>query len=278
MNRITIILFLLMPTATLPVLAANSPEADRKLFQDYFQRRFPDVPYDDFGNGVYAVDPHSRTEWEETEELPPYLFAVERGETLWQQQFHNGKGYRDCFPDGPAISQSYPRWDPVQGMVITLALAVNRCREANGETPLPYKQGPLMDLLSFLAYRSRGNITRVVIPEDDSRALEAYREGKRFYFARRGQYNFSCAHCHALNAGKRLRGETLSPALGHTTGWPTYRIKWGEVGSLHRRFSRCLDQMRAKPLPIQGREYRNLEYFLTYMNNGLPQNGPSFRR
>lgn len=278
MNRMLAVLSILLPVTVLPVTALCSPEEDRILFQDFFKRRFPDIPYEDFGNGVNAIDPHSRAEWEETEELPPYLFAIERGETLWNRPFHNGKGYRDCFPDGPAISHSYPRWDPAQGLVVTLALAVNRCRKANGEVPLPYKQGPLMDLLAFMAYRSRGNITRVEIPQGEPRALEAYQEGKRFYFARRGQYNFSCAHCHALNAGKRLRGELLSPALGHTTGWPTYRLKWGEVGSLHRRFSRCLEQMRAKPFPVQGREYRNLEYFFTYMNNGLPQNGPSFRK
>ena len=214
MRRIPIVFSLFVLAATLPALASSSPEADRKLFQEYFQWRFPDVPYGDFGNGVYAIDPHSRAEWKETEELPPYLFAIERGETLWSRPFRNGKGYYDCFPEGPAITHSYPRWDPVQGMVITLALAINQCRESNGEVPLPYKQGPLMDLLAFMAYRSRGNITRVEIPQGEPRALEAYQEGKRFYFARRGQYNFSCAHCHALSAGKRLRGEILSTALG----------------------------------------------------------------
>jgi sulfur-oxidizing protein SoxA len=50
------------------------------------------------------------------------------------------------------------------------------------------------------------------------------------------------------------------------------------MGTLHRRFSGCNKQVRAKPFPAQGEEYRNLEYFMTYMNNGLPLNGPGARK
>jgi sulfur-oxidizing protein SoxA len=50
------------------------------------------------------------------------------------------------------------------------------------------------------------------------------------------------------------------------------------MGTLHRRFSGCNKQVRAKPFPAQGEEYRNLEYFMTYMNNGLELNGPGARK
>jgi sulfur-oxidizing protein SoxA len=163
-------------------------------------------------------------------------------------------------------------------MVVTLPLAINECREANGEKPLKYKKGPIADILSYMEFESRGQITNVEIPDDDPKALEAYEKGKQFYFARRGQLNFSCAHCHALNAGNRLRTEILSPAYGHTTHFPVYRSKWGEMGTLHRRFSGCNKQVRAKPFEAQGEEYRDLEYFLTYMQNGLPLNGPGARK
>jgi sulfur-oxidizing protein SoxA len=50
------------------------------------------------------------------------------------------------------------------------------------------------------------------------------------------------------------------------------------MGTLHRRFDGCNKQVRAVPLPAQGVDYRNLEYFMTYMSNGLEFNGPGARK
>ena len=257
---------------------ATTPEEDKATFQSYFKQRFPNVPEDDFKNGTYAIDAVGRENWEAIEEFPPYENAISSGETLWNTPFANGKSYRDCFPDGPAIANKYPHWDRQLGQVITLPLAINQCREANGEKPLAYKKGPIVDLLAYMAFESRGQITNVEIPSDDPRAIAAYEQGKEFYFARRGQLNFSCAHCHFGNSGTTLRTEILSPALGHTTHWPVYRSEWGEIGTLHRRFTGCNEQVRAKAFEAQGEEYRNLEFFLTYVNNGQELNGPAARK
>jgi sulfur-oxidizing protein SoxA len=162
--------------------------------------------------------------------------------------------------------------------VITLPLAINQCREANGEKPLKYKKGSINDILSYISFQSRGKKTNVVIPENEPGAMAAYEAGKKFFYSRRGQLNFSCASCHVQNAGNQIRSEILSPALGHTTHFPVYRSKWGTVGTLHRRFSGCNKQVRAKPFKAQGEQYRNLEYFLTYMSNGLELNGPGARK
>lgn len=261
----------------LPVLA-STPEEDREAWQAYYKERFPKVPEQDFVNGVYAIDPVGRENWEAIEEFPPYEAAISAGEEMWNTAFANGKGYSDCFPEGPGIAGNYPHWDKERGMVMTLPLALNECREANGEEPLKYKKGPIADLLAYIAFESRGQVVDVDIPEDDPRALEAYEKGKEFYFARRGQLNFACSNCHVNSAGMTLRTEILSPAYGHTTHFPVYRSKWGEMGTLHRRFSGCNKQVRAKPFPAQGEEYRNLEYFMTYMNNGLELNGPGARK
>ncbi len=255
-----------------------SPQDDILRFQQYFLERFSEVPEEEFTNGAYAIDPIGRENWEAIEEFPPYEAYIDEGESMWNTPFANGKGYVDCFPEGPAIRHKYPYWDRERGMVITLPLAINECREANGEKPLKYKKGPIASLLAYMAYESRGEITNVEIPEDDPRAVEAFNAGKQFYFARRGQLNFSCAHCHAYSPGLQLRTEILSPAYGHSTHWPVYRSKWGELGTLHRRFSGCNKQVRAKPFPAQGEEYRNLEYFLTAVSNGLPYNGPGARK
>ena len=260
------------------VSAHASPEEDRKAFRAFFVKRFPGVTMEEFTNGVYAIDPVGRANWEAIEEFPPYEPFIDDGKAMWETPFANGKGYTDCFPEGPSIAGEYPRWDKEQGKVITLPLALNQCREANGEKPLKYKKGSINNILSYIAYESRGQATDVEIPKDDPRALAAYEAGKKFYYTRRGQLNFSCASCHLQNAGQSIRADVLSPALGHTTHFPVYRSKWGTVGTLHRRFSGCNKQVRAAPFKAQGEQYRNLEYFLTYMSNGLPLNGPGARK
>jgi len=259
-------------------LVCATPKEDQERFQHYFETRFPKVAKNDFVNGVYAIDAVARENWEAIEEFPPYDPAISNGETMWETPFADGKTYKDCFPDGPAIAGKYPYWDKQRSMVVTLPLAVNACRTTHGEKPLKYAKGPITDILAYIAFKSRGQITNVVIPADDPKALAAYEKGKHIYFARRGQLNFSCASCHAGNSGNRLRTEILSPAFGQTTHWPVYRSKWGDMGTLDRRFAGCFKQVRAKPYKAQGEEYRDLEYFLTYMNNGLPLNGPASRK
>lgn len=254
-----------------------SPTDDKKAFRNFFTERFPTVKISEYVNGVYSIDASGRENWEAIEEFPPYEPFIDAGREMWNAPFANGKGYSSCFPDGPAIGTKYPAWDMGKEMVMTLPLALNNCRKANGEKPLKYKKGSINDILAFISWESRGQVTNVVIP-DDPKALAAYEAGKKFYYDRRGQLNFSCATCHLQNSGKQLRADILSPALGHTTHQPVYRSKWGTIGTLHRRFSGCNKQVRAKPFKAQGAEYRNLEYFLTYMSNGLELNGPGARK
>ena len=259
-------------------LATAGPKDDVQSFRDYYAERYPDVPVEDFANGVYAIDPVGRENWEAIEEFPPYEVNIDEGQSMWDTPFANGKGYADCFAEGAAQRKNYPRWDKERKMVMTLALAINECREANGEKPLKYKKGPLASLLAYMSYQSRGQTIDVVVPEDDPDALAAYDAGRRFYFTRRGQLNLACAHCHVAYTGRELRTEKLSMSLGHATGWPVYRSKWGELGTLHRRFTGCNKQVRAKPFKAQSEQYRNLEYFLTHLSNGLSFNGPSARK
>ncbi|MCP3669429.1 MAG: sulfur oxidation c-type cytochrome SoxA [Gammaproteobacteria bacterium] len=271
-----------MTTAIVSIGSAGSitestPEQDRITLQNYYKQRLPGIHLSEYPNGVYAIDMASRKNWEAIEDFPPYGPYIADGEDMWDTQFTNGKGYKDCFPE-PAIAHLYPKWDEKQGKVITLPLAVNQCRKVNGEKPFKYYKGDITLILSYIAFKSRGKITNVTIPKDDPRALEAYNQGKKFYYTRRGQLNYACATCHMQNVGKYLRSEILSPAMGHTTGWPVYRSDWTDVGTLHRRIRGCMSQIRAKPFKAQSKQYRNLEYFLTYMSNGLPLNGPSSRK
>ena len=258
--------------------AIAAPEEDLKAFRSFFQKRFPDVAMADYVNGVYAVDKGSREQWEAIEDFPPYELALEQGEELFKKPFKNSKSYADCFENGGVgIRQNYPYFDSKSGMVKTLELEINECRKANDEKPYKWKKGKLAAVSAYMAFTSRGNIFDIKIP-DDPRALAAYEDGKRFYYSKRGQLNFSCANCHVGGAAMNVRADKLSPGIGHVTHFPVYRSKWGAMGTLHRRYGGCNKQVRAKAFKAQGEEYRNLEYFHTYMSNGLAVNGPGARK
>ena len=258
--------------------ARAAPEDDLRAFQNYYKQRFPDVPFEDFANGIYSIDKSRREEWEQMEEFPQYEFDIDAGEELFHEPFANGKSLADCFPDYESgVRQNYPYWDRELGEVVTMEWAINRCREQHDEKPLKYYKGPLAQISAYLAFLSRGKIIDVKIPADDPRALAAYENGKRFYYSRRGQLNFSCASCHVTAPGMRLRAELLGPALGQVSHFPVYRKTWEEITTLHRSYAACSRQLRAAAFKAQSREYRDLEFFHTYMSNGIPFNGPGSR-
>ena len=77
--------------------ATAGPDEDRQAMASYFQARFPDVPTQDFANGLYALDEVAREQWIEIEDFPPYEIAIEEGEDYFNTPFSNGKTYADCF-------------------------------------------------------------------------------------------------------------------------------------------------------------------------------------
>ena len=259
-------------------VASATPQQDLKEFQSYYQERFPNTPFEDFVNGVYSIDSASREQWEEIEEFAPYELNITKGEVLFNAPFANGKTYASCFENGGiGIRQNYPYFDTDRGEVITLELAINECRKANAEKPLKWKKGHIADISAYMASTSTGNVFDIKIP-NDPRALAAYERGKKQFYQKRGQLNMACADCHKFYSGNKIRADLLSPALGHLTHFPVYRSKWGGLGTTHRRYGGCNKQVRAKPFPAQSEEYRALEYFHTYMSNGLAVNGPGARK
>ncbi len=273
LTSVSIALLLALPFTTMA-----TPQQDLEAFQDYYAKRFPGTPFDDFINGVYSIDPASRAQWEEIEEFPPYELSMSKGEELFNKPFANGKTYASCFAKGGiGIRQNYTYFDTSRGEVITLEMSINECREANGEKPLKWKKGPIAHISAYMAYTSRGNVFDIKIP-DDPRAVAAYERGKKHFYQKRGQLNMACADCHKFYSGNYVRADLLSPALGHLTHFPVYRSKWGGMGTTHRRYGGCNKQVRAKPYKAQSAEYRALEYFHTYMSNGLVVNGPGARK
>jgi len=276
MNKLTALGTAALFGLTTAAMAGPAEELDA--FKAHFAARFPSVPTTDYVNGVYALDPESREQWEAIEDFPPYELNIDAGKAQFEKPFANGSTYADCFPNGGiGIRQNYPYFDTDRGEVITLELAINECREKNGEKPLKYKRGPIADISAYMAYTSRGNLIDVKIP-DDPRALEWYERGKRHFYSKRGQMNMACADCHVYHAGNKVRADLLSPALGQVSHFPVYRSKWGGIGTLQRRYAGCNEQVRAKPFKAQSEEYRALEFFHTYMSNGLVLNGPGARK
>ena len=259
--------------------AQAAPEDDLRAFRDFYMQRFPDTPFEDFANGVYAIDESRRAEWEQMEEFPQYEFDVDAGEELFHEPFADGKSLADCFPDYESgVRQNYPHWDRERGEVVTMEWAINLCRERHGEKPLKYYRGPLAQISAYLAFLSRGRIIDVEIPAGDPRALAAYEEGRKFFYSKRGQLNFSCASCHMDAVGKLLRAELVGPSLGQVSHFPVFRKTWGEITTLHRSYAACNRQLRAASARPQSRTYRHLEFFHTYMSNGIPLNGPGGRQ
>ncbi|HKJ10283.1 MAG TPA: sulfur oxidation c-type cytochrome SoxA [Gammaproteobacteria bacterium] len=258
--------------------APGTPHQDLQRFQAYFKHRFPKIPFADFANGTYAIGPKAdREQWKSITQFPPYEPGLSHGKKLFHTAFKDGKTYGSCFAhDGIGIRQNYPYFDTKKGKVVTLEMAINQCREKNGAKPYKWGKGPLADISAYMGYTSRGKKFDIKVP-DNPKARAAYERGKEFFYSKRGQLDMSCADCHVYHSGQKIRGNYLSTSLGQPTGFPTYRAKWGYMGTLEKRFKGCNKKVRAKPFKLQSVQYRDLEYFLTYMSDGQPVNAPAYR-
>lgn len=261
------------------VLACSAdPVADQAAFRQAYQQRFPALEFDEFVLGVYAIDQKLREQYEAINEFPPYEFALDEGAERASKPFANGSDLNACLTrNGQRGVNEYPYFDSVTEEIVTLPVAINRCRESNGEERLSYRRQPLSTILAHLAFKARGSRRDVELPRVVA-ARAAYESGKAFFYMKRGQLNLSCADCHVRAAGKHLREQTLAPLLGAVNHYPVYGLNWGALGTLHQRFVGCLEQVRAEPYYPQSTAFRELEYFLAIMSNGLPMTGPATHR
>jgi sulfur-oxidizing protein SoxA len=111
--------------------------------------------------------------------------------------------------------------------------------------------------------------------QSDGPMADWVEKGKDLYYTRVGQLDMSCANCHEDNNGQYIRADHLSQ--GNTNGFPTYRFKWQGLGSLHRRFSGCMKNIRAQPFKRGSDEFTALEIYLATRGAGLGVESPSVR-
>ena len=257
---------------------AGTPTEDTKALRAYFQKTLgAKVDLNDLINGTYALNENARSQWEEIEEFPPYEIEIDKGAEIWETNFKNGKSFATCFGDDLSGTRAkYPYHDEDKDTIVTLEGDINKCLTDNGEKPFKWKKGNIAAVSAYIAYQGRGG--KINVQPTTEKAVAWYNKGKNFFYSKRGQLNMSCADCHVYNANRMVRAEPLSPALGHPSHFPVFRSKWGELGTLHRRYGGCNENIRAKGFKAQGDEYKSLEYFQAVMSNGMELNGPGARK
>lgn len=257
--------------------AQTDPEQDRLAFVELYQKKFPERPLGDYVFGALMLSEDARQQYDSIMEWPPFAPVIDAGKVMWEKPFKNGKTYADCFPNGgKMVAGDYPQYDAKLGKIVNFEMAINQCLLANGETALKISDMKTIGVLMSYA-RTLSDGMNMNIKVDSAAALKKFEAGKRFFYTRRGQLNFACASCHMQNAGNILRTEILSPTVGQATHWPVFR-GGDNLNTIQARYKRCLEQIRAVPLEQGGEDFNNLEYFHSYMSNGLPLKASVYRK
>jgi sulfur-oxidizing protein SoxA len=208
----------------------------------------------------------------------PGSIWLAKGETLWRTVDGTaGKSCSSCHDDAAVsmrgVGARYPLVDEKRGKLVNVERRINQCRVgAMGATPWPAEAEALLALTTYVKHQSLG---MPVSPVIDGAAAPWFAKGREIYQTRRGQLDLACVHCHEMNHGRMLRAQRLSE--GMSNGFPAYRLKWQALGSLQRRMSGCMRDVRAEPYAVDADEYVELELYLAWRARGLPVETPAVR-
>jgi sulfur-oxidizing protein SoxA len=257
--------------------ACASAESDRQALLAYFRERFPDIPLERYAYGALMLSADAKAQYDSIMEFPPFQPDIDRGRKIWETPFRNGRRFADCFPNGGRnIAGKYPYFDRRLGKVVTFEMALNFCLRDNGESQFDYGDRNTMGVLTAYA-RTLSDGMPMDIRVEGKAAREKYEAGKALYYRRIGQMNLACASCHVTHAGRYFRDELISPVIGQAVHFPVFR--GGEhLFTLHMRYQRCMEALRAVPFPAGSEELNNLEYFHSYLSNGLPLKASVYRK
>ncbi len=208
----------------------------------------------------------------------PSMMWVDHGEVLWSRaEGEAGKSCASCHQDPSSmkgISTTYPKVSKKSGKLITVEHQINECRTEKMKAPAwKWESDEMLGLSALVRMQSNGMPIQV---KTDGEAAPYLEQGKAFFEQRRGALDLACVHCHVNNHGNNVRSELLSQ--GMPNGFPTYRLKWQKLGSLHRRFRGCNKNIRAEPYKQGSPEYTALELYVMSRANGLPVESPSVRK
>lgn len=209
----------------------------------------------------------------------PGMLWVSEGAELWEEpagpeQKSCASCHRTAEETMKGVAARYPAVSEATGELFNLEKRINHCRTAHQKAePLANESDELLAMTTFVAHQSRGMPVNVKI---DGAAAQYFEAGRKRFHKRLGQLNLSCAQCHDDNAGRSLRGDTISHGLGN--GYPAYRLEWQTLGSLHRRLRACSFGVGAVQFDYGSPEYLSLELYLAKRAEGLAVETPAVRK
>lgn len=238
-----------------------------------------DHPLDEIISGIEFRTDETRSLQEDDFENPGYLL-LEQGVELWDTvDGEAGKSCAGCHEDAAdsmaGVGSTYPKMVDRDGEKVftNIENQINHCRTEHMQADAwKYDKPDMLGMTIMIRNVDRGEPVNVAVDGD---AAPYFEKGKEMYYTRYGQLDMACSNCHEDYYGMYIRADHLSQ--GQTNGFPTYRFKWSGVGSLHRRFSGCMKNIRAEPFKKGSEEFLALELYLGYRGQGLPVEAPSVR-
>jgi sulfur-oxidizing protein SoxA len=229
------------------------------------EAQLPGMSVADYALGAGAFDAELRAQI--MQNAGASAAVLDEGRKLFHRKFRNGRSIAACFPNGGRrVATAYPQYDARLKRIVTLETAINQCLKSHGETLFDAGDSRTMGAVTaYLRSLSNGQKIAVRVP---AAAEERFAQGQRLYFTRLGQRNFACASCHVQGAGRVYADIPLSPPVGQATRWPL--IRDGSAVTLQSQIRECLERMGAAPFAAGSDELNHIEYFLTYLSQGLP--------
>jgi sulfur-oxidizing protein SoxA len=235
-------------------------------------------PFDEVVSGWLFREPETRALQTDTFQNPAML-TVDQGAEVWNTvDGAAGKSCASCHGDAAdsmkGVGANYPKWDEKAQRPINVELQIDKCRTENmGAEAYKFDAPEQKALTTYIKHQALGDIVSVDLTQG---AMQSWWDkGKELYYTRYGQLNFSCASCHEASMGKMIRADHLSQ--GQANGFPTYRLKDGDIVSLHNRFRGCIRDTRAEQPKAFSDDLMALEVYVTWRGTGLAVETPSVR-
>ena len=172
------------------------------------------------------------------------------------------------------LQASMPRVEPESGKLVVMEDQINKCRTERMEAEAwEWSGADMQRMIALIGLQSRGMPMNVAI---DGAAAPFWEFGKKMYYTRQGQLEFSCANCHEDNYGKTFGASHVSQ--GMFNGFPIFQTNNSGFDSRHSRLSGCIRLARAETFAEGSQEYRALELYVTSRGNGLSVETPAVRR
>lgn len=194
----------------------------------------------------------------------PAFLNVDRGEILWKTaRGTKNVSLEQCdLGEGPGkLEGAYaklPRYFKDTDRVMDLEQRLHWCMQnlqgldtadvVKRRFGGPGRTSDMEDLVAFIANKSSG--MKIAVKVEHPKEKEMYSVGEAMFFRRGGQWDFSCATCHAED-NKRIRlqglpnlakaGKQVQETMG---SWPTYRVSQSQVRTMQHRLWDCYRQMR----------------------------------